>query len=172
MQSLSNIRATLRSTGLQAALQVLNQRVPHRFTAVYQLNGDVMRNVAIVDKAGEIVPDSLLSVPFTSSFCQFVLKDGFFKLDGHGDARLEGHPYKGVVEAYVGVPLSREGGDLIGTFCHFDFPPTGVSDEEFAFMQQVARELPPYVGQAGSLSGTGAASVLPHLKARLQGPKA
>ncbi|MBC7602714.1 MAG: GAF domain-containing protein [Ramlibacter sp.] len=162
--SIHTIRDALRSGGLPAALQVLNDRVPHRFTAVYQLDGDFMRNVAIVDKSGEVVRDDLLSVPFTSSFCQFVLRDGFFKLMGdHDDARLEGHPYKGILQSYVGVPLSRDGTDLIGTFCHFDFPPLRVPDDEFVFMQQVAREMPPYISRSGSRSGAGAESVVPHL---------
>lgn len=169
MQSLSLVRETLRSAGLQTALQILNDRVPHRFTAVYQLNGELMRNIAIVDKAGEVVPEHLLAVPLTSSFCQFVLRDGFFNLHGNQDERLEGHPYQGVVESYVGVPLSRDGNVLIGTFCHFDFPPRTISDEEFAFMQQVAKELPPYVVQPGTLSGTGAASILPHLQTLREG---
>lgn len=167
MQSLSNVRETLRASGLYSALQLLNARVPHRFTAVYQLNGDLMRNIAIVDKAGAVVPENLLTVPLGSSFCQFVLRDGFFRLQGDADERLNGHPYQGVVESYVGVPLTSAGGALIGTFCHFDFPALPISDEEFCFMQQVAHELPPYVVQAGTLSGTGAASVLPHLHAQL-----
>ena len=145
---------------------MLNERVPHRFTAVYQINGDFMRNVAIVDKSGEVVPDDLLSVPFTSSFCQFVLKDGFFRLSSLHDERLEGHPFRGIVEGYVGVPLSREGGALIGTFCHFDFPAQPLSDDEFEFMQQVALEMPPYVAQAGTRSGVGSHSILPHMTHR------
>lgn len=168
--SIDQVRDTLRTAGLPAALLLLNERVPHRFTAVYQINGDFMRNVAIVDKSGEVVPDDLVSVPFASSFCQFVLRDGSFKLFGQDDARLEGHPYKGVVESYVGVPLSRDGGDLIGTFCHFDFPAQQLPDEEFGFMQQVALELSPYVVQAGTRSGTGSDSIVPHLQNR--SPKA
>ncbi|RZJ25825.1 MAG: GAF domain-containing protein [Haliea sp.] len=169
MQSLSHVRETLRHAGLQTTLHFLNDRVPHRFTAVYQLNGDLLRSVAIVDKAGEVVPEHLLAVPLGSSFCQFVLRDGFFNLHGDHDERLEGHPYQGVVESYVGVPLSRDGSVLIGTFCHFDFPPLAISDEEFVFMQQVAKELPAYVVKPGTLSGSGAASILPHLQTLREG---
>lgn len=169
MQDIARVRETLRTAGLGAALAELNQGVPHRFTAVYQLNGDWMRNLAIFDKHGEVVPEHLLAVPLTSSFCQFVLRDGFFKLQGNDDDRLEGHPYKGAVESYVGVPVTRDDRTLVGTFCHFDFPPLPVTDEQFEFMQQVAKELPAYVGPFGSLTGSGADSILPHLQAQLKG---
>ena len=124
---LKEVRDALRVSGLQAGLELLNKRVLHRFTAVYQLDVDTLRNVAIVDKLGEVVPSDLLAVPLTSSFCQFVLRDGVFKLHGNEDARLEGHPYKGVVNSYVGLPLSKGAGDVVGTFCHFDFPAMALS---------------------------------------------
>ncbi len=105
----------------------------------------MLKNVAIVDKLGEVVPEHLLAVPLGSSFCQFVLRDGVFNHDGSDDSRLLGHPYKGVVNAYVGLPLMKNGVDLLGTFCHFDFSPMQVTDEEFQFMEKVARELPRYL---------------------------
>jgi len=160
---LEELRAVLRNQGLAGGLAYLNKRVLHRFTAVYQLESGTLRNVAIVDKLGEIVPDNLLAVPIESSFCQFVLRDGFFKRAGNSDPRLAGHPYEEAVQSYVGVPLSREGGDLFGTFCHFDFPALPLSDDEFAFMGQVAKELPRHLGRPGQRSGEGSASLIPHL---------
>lgn len=105
----------------------------------------MLRNVAIVDKLGEVVPEQLLAVPLGSSFCQFVLRDGVFTIDGSYDARLVGHPYKGIVNAYVGLPLMKAGGELLGTFCHFDFEPLQLTDSEFEFMESVALELPQYL---------------------------
>jgi len=52
--------------------------VPHRYTVVYQLDQETLRNVELVDKAGEITPDFLAEVPGGDSFCQFVLRDGGF----------------------------------------------------------------------------------------------
>lgn len=138
--------ALLRS-GLKAGLMVLNKRVQHRFTAVYKLDGGVMRNVAVVDKLGEVVPEDVLEFPLEHSFCQFVLRDGFFTTQNSaGDARLEGHMYKGVVNSYVGLPLTKTGGDLFGTFCHFDFPAQALADEEFEFLSKAVRVLPAYLG--------------------------
>jgi hypothetical protein len=145
-QPLDDVRALLQSTGLETALVFLNRRVRHRFTAVYKVEDGVMRNIAIADKQGEVVPDHLKEVPFASSYCQFVLRDGFFKYHGLRDDRLEGHPYNGIVNSYVGLPLSREGGPLFGTLCHFDFPSLVMADDEYRLMQQVATILPQYVG--------------------------
>jgi GAF domain-containing protein len=143
---LDDLQSALRHSGLNAALLLLNSRVPHRFTAVYKLDGDVMRNVAIVDKQNEVVPASFAEIPLTHSFCQFVLRDGVFITgDTSQDERLEGHAYKGILNSYVGLPLSKADGDLFGTFCHFDFPAQTVSDEEFDFLTRAVRALPPYV---------------------------
>lgn len=142
---LQSLRAALLSGGLSAGLDQLNQRVRHRFTAVYRLDGDTLRNVAIIDKLGEVIPEHLLAVPLGSSFCQFVLRDGVFTVDGSYDPRLVGHPYKGIVNAYVGLPLMKAGGELLGTVCHFDLDPLELSDSEFQFMENVALELPPYL---------------------------
>lgn len=143
---LSPLKDALLLSGLNAGLRVLNDRVPHRFTAVYKLDAGVMRNVAIVDKLGEVVPADFLEVPLQNSFCQFVLRDGVFRTGNSAeDSRLNGHPFQGIVSSYVGLPLSKTGDDLFGTFCHFDFPPQAVSDEEYGFLTGAVRLLPPYV---------------------------
>ncbi|MBE7366541.1 GAF domain-containing protein [Ramlibacter pallidus] len=142
---LQEVRHLLATGGLQPALAYLNQRVPHRFTAVYKVEGGVMRNIAIVDKQGEVVPEHLLEVPFASSYCQFVLRDGYFRFHGLRDDRLEGHPYQGIVNSYVGLPLSTDGDQVVGTFCHFDFPAQAIADAEYELMQQVAPDLATYV---------------------------
>ncbi|QJW84410.1 GAF domain-containing protein [Ramlibacter terrae] len=65
-------------------------------------------------------------------------------MHGIRDSRLEGHPYQGIVNSYVGVPL-REGDALIGTFCHFDFPALPLPDAEFALMRDAAGLLAQHV---------------------------
>ena len=144
--SLAQLRQVLADSGLHAGLAFLNQRVPHRFTAVYRLQDARLNNREIVDKQGAVVPDALLSVPFENSFCQFVLRDGGFVTAQSGeDLRLSGHPYQGVLLSYVGLPLSSEQGGLVGTLCHFDFDAYGVQDAEFAFLQRAALYISPYL---------------------------
>lgn len=63
----------------------------------------------------------LEAVPLGISFCQFVLRDGVLLTSNSAhDDRLEGHPYRGVMVAYHGVPIPSPEGGLLGTLCHFD----------------------------------------------------
>lgn len=143
----SALEDTLKREGLKAGLAWLNSRVPHRFTAVYLLDKLVLKSRAVVDKDGEAAtPPVLAEVPLETSFCQYVLRDGHFITGESGqDKRLDGHPYQGVMGSYVGLPLQGSGDSLMGTFCHFDFENRELPDEEFAFLQRVARLLPRYV---------------------------
>ena len=45
---------------------------------------------------------------------------------------------QGVLNTYVGLPLTQTGDDLRGTLCHFDFDPVDVSQEEFEFLRRAA----------------------------------
>lgn len=60
-----------------------------------------------------------------------MLRDGFFVTsDTSADPRLDGHVYQGVIQAYHGVPLLDDRGELFGTLCHFDTDSYGLPDEE------------------------------------------
>ena len=132
--------------GLTAGLTGLNGRVPHRYTAVYQLDQETLRNIELVDKAGEARPEFLAAVPLGTSFCQFVLRDGaFLTADSATDHRLDGHPYQGVVVSYHAIPLVTEGSTLFGTLCHLDTVPCDLPERELAFLQRVATGLPAFL---------------------------
>lgn len=136
----------LRAHGAQASLKYLNAGVPHRYTAVYRIEGDMLRNLLLEDKLGEIRTDFLEVVPLAASFCQFVLKDGMFKTeDSTLDARLDGNPYKGVVLCYHGVPMLDLSGEVSGTLCHFDLFPREIEDCEFDLLMRAGRVLPEFV---------------------------
>jgi len=136
----------LATEGCGPALEYLNQGVPHRYTGIYRLKNGVMKNVELADKEGEIRPDFLAEVPFEESFCQFVLRDGFFRMSDSGtDNRVDGHKYQGVLLAYSGVPIEDGKGDLWGTLCHFDASAIDLSDADFQLLKQAAKALPPYV---------------------------
>ncbi|HEY8355951.1 MAG TPA: hypothetical protein VIL30_00715, partial [Ramlibacter sp.] len=130
--ALGEIEHELARRGLLGALQVLNARVPHRFTGVYRLDGPLLRNVALADKHLHLEPVDLRVVPFKDSFCQFALRDGLFlTCESGNDERLVGHPYSGVVGCYVGVPIARADGAMAGTLCHFDLSSHPIEDDEF-----------------------------------------
>ncbi|QNK68079.1 hypothetical protein [Variovorax sp. PAMC26660] len=138
--------ATCEQQGVAAALAQLNRGVPHRYTAVYRLEGEMLKNIALFDKAGEDRPEFLAEVPLGTSFCQFVLRDGsFLTSDSAKDDRLNGHPYKGVMVAYHGVPVLNETGTLFGSLCHFDVQAQPLSDVEFERLKFVAGVIRPYL---------------------------
>ena len=135
-----------------AGLDFLNARVPHRFTGVYRLQRGVLVNLFLHDKCGEVIPEYLKAVRLEDSFCQFVLRDGFFMtLNSAADRRLDGHAYQGAVGSYYGVPLLDNGAQLYGTLCHFDMMSYPISDDEFEFLQQAAKVLPKYLHRTESL---------------------
>ncbi|MDM0073784.1 GAF domain-containing protein [Variovorax sp. J2P1-59] len=146
LRDISVFTATLQTEGPEAALAFLNAAVPHRYSAVYRLHGETLQNIYLHDKQGELRPEFLAIVPFEVSFCQFVLRDGFFRTDDSGkDSRLDGHPYQGMMVSYHGVPLTSATGELIGTLCHFDVQSHPLPDGEFELLQSAARVLPPFL---------------------------
>jgi hypothetical protein len=140
----------IRNAGVRAGLEILNRRVPHRFTAVYKLADGVMGNIVLVDKEKSLDTLQLQAIPLTDSFCQFALKDGFFiTMQSGSDARLNGHPYSGVVGSYVGVPIpNANGSGLYGTLCHFDFKERPIPDQEFRLLERIALILSPHLDGA------------------------
>ena len=137
-QQLAQFRLAFDSGGLYGALRYLNARTTFRYTAIYRLDGQMMRNIFLYDRQGEN-PTSLSEVPLGDSFCQFVMRDnGFNTANSGNDARLLGHPYQGVVNSYFGLPLSRKAGTIYGTLCHFDVEPMMIPDSEIPLLEAVS----------------------------------
>ena len=134
-QDLAKLQAALGSGGIDAALKFLNARTAFRYTAIYRFEGTMMRNVYLYDRQGEDT-SSFAVVPLGDSFCQFVMaQDGFSTGNSAKDQRLVGHAYRGVLNAYFGLPLSRQPGTIYGTFCHFDLDPCVIPDSEIPFLE-------------------------------------
>ena len=137
-QQLAQFRLAFDSGGLYGALRYLNARTTFRYTAIYRLDGQMMRNIYLYDRQGEN-PTSLSEVPLGDSFCQFVMRDnGFNTVNSANDARLLGHPYQGVMNSYFGLPLSRKAGTIYGTLCHFDVEPMMIPDSEILLLEAVS----------------------------------
>ncbi|MDB5778652.1 MAG: guanylate cyclase [Polaromonas sp.] len=145
-QQLAQFRLAFERGGLLGALGYLNARTSFRFTAIYRLDGQMMRNIHLYDRLGEY-PVSLSEVPLGESFCQFVLRNnGFSTADSAGDARLDGHPQQGVMNSYFGLPLSRRAGTIYGTLCHFDVEPMMLPDSEIFLLEAVSPVLMDQLG--------------------------
>lgn len=133
---LLDLRNTLDSAGLRAGLELLNQRVPHRYTVVYRFDGETFYGLVVIDKLKEPAPTLFNKVPFRDSFCQYTVGEGEFRTAASmSDARLAGHIHQANVQSYTGLPLTDSKGELYGTFCHLDLIPQPLSDSEFAFLQ-------------------------------------
>jgi GAF domain-containing protein len=144
-QSCGPLLAEIELGGVEAGLKFLNARTAYRYTGIYRFEGAMMRNIYLYDRRGEVESD-FAKVPLGDSFCQFVMADGgFYTRDSGHDERLLGHPCRGVLNAYFGLPLSRRPGTLYGTFCHFDFKPIVIDDSEIEFLQSVTPWLMDYL---------------------------
>ena len=64
-------RATLKSDGLRGAIRWLNEGVPYRFTAIFAFDGEVLRNVCLVDKEDPLVT-TCADLPISESYCIYV----------------------------------------------------------------------------------------------------
>ncbi len=146
LRCLRDIYEGFEDDGVIAGLNMLNRRVPYRFSTITQLVVNVLIVVAMVDKERSLDVFSVKAMPLQDSFCKLTLRDGFFATSHSGtDTRLEGHPQSGVYESYIGVPIPRIEGGLYGTLCHFDFASRPVDDQEFYLLESVAKFLPRFL---------------------------
>jgi hypothetical protein len=140
------VHAALVARGVDGAIAELNAGVPHRYTGIFKLDGEWLRNTHMFDKLGEARPEALEAVALSESFCQIVLRDGYFITENTAqDDRLNYSPFKGVVMSYHGVPLLNNFAQLGGTLCHFDMVEQSISDDEFLCLQEAAKIIPAYL---------------------------
>ena len=119
---LQEFQTTLDAKGIHAALVFLNKRTAHRFTGVYRYDGEMLRNVALVDK---FAPDSKTGgdVTMGDAYCALVrdagLGDELVFDDAAEDPRFDAKTGSPVV-SYCGVLLRDAKGRPFGTLCHYD----------------------------------------------------
>ena len=117
---LAELDRSLRERGMRGALWLLNARTPHRFTGVFQYEGDMLRSVALVDKWDPLVERGE-DVPVASAYCAHLRNTGepLEVADGSTDPRT---PWmaQGEVLSYCGAPIRTRSGELWGALCHFD----------------------------------------------------
>jgi GAF domain-containing protein len=120
----------LRERGLHDALEFLNARTSHRFTAVYLFDGDMLRSVSLFDRWDPSVRKGE-DMPIKLAYCGILQKtgQGLEVIEGRTDGRfpwLADSP----VQSYCGVPLVGGDGLPCGALCHYDLQrcqtPSGV----------------------------------------------
>ena len=129
-------RQSLTDHGIRRVLELLNARTPYRFTAIYKLEGSVLRAQHAYDRACEY-RTWLMVVPLERSFCQYAIESGEFMTSCVSkDTRLANRPFAGMVEAYYGQLLVRPNGTPYGTFIHFDLDSRSIATEEVEFLRK------------------------------------
>ena len=110
----------LREDGLHAALLFLNARTPHRYTGVFRFDGDMLRNVALVDKWDSDLTHGA-DVPLAEAYCAHLHRTGEPLQVAHGpsDARVPWMAGSAIV-SYCGAVITTPGGEPWGALCHFD----------------------------------------------------
>ncbi|RYG11151.1 MAG: GAF domain-containing protein [Burkholderiales bacterium] len=110
----------LSESNLIAALRFLNDRTPHRFTAVYRFDQDVLRNVAMIDK-WETQVEQGADVLMADAYCAHLRATGepLQVADGPSDPRVPWMSGSSIV-SYCGAVISDDQGERWGALCHFD----------------------------------------------------
>jgi hypothetical protein len=136
---LARFAQALANEGLAAALAVLNEGVPHRFTALTRIDREWLRPIELFDKAGQPPEGFVTGVKLPDSFCRHTMEQGSFSTDdSRTDARLEHSPYQGVVISYLSVAVRDAAGIARGTLCHFDLVTHTCPEEELGLLHRAA----------------------------------
>lgn len=134
----ASVEQMLAEDRVHAALELLNSTTDHRFTGVYRIDDDVLRNVAIFDSTNPDLPVGD-DAPLLDTYCSITAESGapFCTSDTADDERVEGHPARQTTRSYCGVPLRLEDGEPFGTLCHFDAVPRSAKEEDIRLLARV-----------------------------------
>lgn len=121
--------AKLRSEGLWSAMRWVNAQVPYRFTAIFRFDGDMLRNVYLVDKLNPEIT-SCADQPIADSYCIYIRRASktFSVEQALTDVRVADHPKRQSYQCYYGIPLFDRENRMLGTVCHFDTEPIRVTE--------------------------------------------
>jgi hypothetical protein len=138
-------KTTLKASGLAVAMRWLNDRVPYRYTAIFAFEGEMLRNVCLVDKENPDV-SKCSDQPITESYCMYIHRSQqcFATEQAALDQRVEGHPKRQSVQCYYGIPLFDSEGKMLGTVCHFDSSPVRITEA----VAEALDDLAPLISEA------------------------
>jgi hypothetical protein len=123
-------KTTLKADGLEAAMRWLNDRVPYRYTAIFAFDGEMLRNICLIDKDNSKITNCS-DQTITESYCMYIRRSRERFTVEHAllDKRVEEHPKRRSVQCYYRIPLFGTKGQMLGTVCHFDSMPVRVTEE-------------------------------------------
>lgn len=135
---MKEFKSILDVRGLFAAMRWLNEQVPYRYSAIFSFDGEVLRNICLIDKENRNIhncPDQ----PITQSYCMYIRRSGerFSVEETLLDPRVQDHPKRQSFQCYYGIPLYSVKGHLLGTVCHFDTLPIHITAEIASALDEV-----------------------------------
>lgn len=75
------LKMILDADGLRGAMRWLNDRVPYRYTAIFAFDGDMLRNICLIDKQDQNITNCS-DQPITQSYCMYIHRSHeFFSVD-------------------------------------------------------------------------------------------
>ena len=124
--------------GLLPAMRWLNAQTPYRFTAIFSFDGDMLRNVCLVDKQNPEVT-RCDDQPILNSYCVYIHRtsEKFYLEESLQDNRVVGHPKREDYRGYYGIPLFDRDNRMVGTACHFDTEPIEVTESVVSGLDEV-----------------------------------
>ena len=138
-------KTALEAGGLTAAMRWLNERVPYRYTAIFAFNGDMLRNVCLIDKENSNITNCS-DQPITESYCMYIhrSREHFNVEQSLLDKRVEEHPKRRNVQCYYGIPLFGSERQMLGTMCRFDSTPLRITEA----VAEALDDLAPLIAEA------------------------
>jgi hypothetical protein len=135
---LSKFADRLRDEGMFGALKFLNGRTSHRYTGVFRFDGDMLRNVALVDR-WESAVTSGEDVPLARAYCAHLASHGGTLDVEHGptDARVPWMADSAIL-SYCGAVINAPDGTRWGALCHFDTSRCESNDNEVPLLDAAA----------------------------------
>lgn len=130
---------SLHRHGLRAGLQFLNGRTPHRYTGVFRFDGDMLRNVALVDK-WDVGVEHGEDLPLAAAYCAHLHRTGE-PLEVENGAEDERVPWMrgSAVVSYCGSVILDSAGAPWGALCHFDTARCDAKNSDMPLMVAAAR---------------------------------
>lgn len=138
--------------GVRGALAWLNGRTLYRHTALYLVDGGVLKRVYVFDR-NDPADKPYMSTPTNEWYCNLVMDAGqaIVITDSLHDVRTVNHPNPAIVRSYCGFPLRRMDGSVCGALCHFDAQPRELDMSERDMLGSASKLLSTALNQISKL---------------------
>ena len=141
-KAFARFQESLTDGSVREALAYLVGLSDYRFISIFRFLDGKATSVVHYDRQDPSV-EQADEVPDTATYCSFVRdrNSAFATLDAAVDPRTEGHPARGAIAAYCGVPILTPEGELLGTLCHYDTAPRDPGHLDLELLLQAASAL-------------------------------